>query len=220
MDLMYLLLFAIPLAAQLYVKSTYNKYIKIKSNCNLNGFDMAKKILKNNGLDSLYIVETKGVMTDHYDPTRKTVRLSTDVYNGYSISSIAIAAHECGHAIQDKENYLFLRLRSYIFPVVNLGTKLAYIVLIIGALLEYLDLIYLGIILVSLGLVFQLVTLPVEIDASKRALKEMEKCGVLKNDTAGVKIMLRSAALTYVAAVISSALEVFRLIMIYGRRRR
>ncbi len=220
MDLMYLLLFAIPLAAQLYVKSTYNKYIKIKSNCNLNGFDMAKKILKNNGLDSLYIVETKGVMTDHYDPTRKTVRLSTDVYNGYSISSIAIAAHECGHAIQDKENYLFLRLRSYIFPVVNLGTKLAYIVLIIGALLEYLDLIYLGIILVSLGLVFQLVTLPVEIDASKRALKEMEKCGVLKNDTTGVKIMLRSAALTYVAAVISSALEVFRLIMIYGRRRR
>ena len=220
MDLMYLLLFAIPLAAQLYVKSTYNKYIKIKSNCNLNGFDMAKKILKNNGLDSLYIVETKGVMTDHYDPTRKTVRLSTDVYNGYSISSIAIAAHECGHAIQDKENYLFLRLRSYIFPVVNLGTKLAYIILIIGALLEYLDLIYLGIILVSLGLVFQLITLPVEIDASKRALKEMEKCGVLKNDTAGVKIMLRSAALTYVAAVISSALEVFRLIMIYGRRRR
>ena len=220
MDLMYLLLFAIPLAAQLYVKSTYNKYIKIKSNCNLNGFDMAKKILKNNGLDSLYIVETKGVMTDHYDPTRKTVRLSTDVYNGYSISSIAIAAHECGHAIQDKENYLFLRLRSYIFPVVNLGTKLAYIVLIIGALLEYLDLIYLGIILVSLGLVFQLVTLPVEIDASKRALKEMEKCGVLKNDTTGVKIMLRSAALTYVAAVISSALEVFRLILIYGRRRR
>ncbi len=220
MDYMYLLLFAIPLAAQFYVKATYNKYIKIKSKCNLTGFDMAKKILKNNELDNLYVVETQGTMTDHYDPTRKTVKLSTDVYNGSSVSSIAIAAHECGHAIQDKENYVFMRIRSAIVPVVNLGTKLAYIVLVIGALLEYLDLIYLGIILVGFGLAFQLITLPVEINASRRALKEMEKCGVLKDDTSGVKVMLRSAALTYVAAVVSSALEVLRLVLIFTRRRR
>ena len=219
MDLFYILIFIIPALAQLYVTSTYNKYIKIKSRCSLTGYDMAKKILENNGLGNLYIVETKGTMTDHYDPTRKIVKLSTNVFNGDSVSSIAIAAHECGHAIQDKENYIFLRIRSSIVPVVSLATKAAYILLFIGALLEYMDLIFVGIVLVGFGLVFQLITLPVEIDASRRALEEMEKCGVLSDDTEGVKIMLRSAALTYVAAVLSSALEVFRLVMIFFNRR-
>ena len=219
MDLLYILIFILPLLAQVYVSSTYKKYIKIKSKCNLTGYDMAKKILENNGLSNLYIVETKGTMTDHYDPTRKIVKLSTDVYNENSISSIAIAAHECGHAIQDKEGYFFLRLRSKIFPIVSVATKFSYILIIIGALLEFFDLIMAGIVLVGFGLVFQLVTLPVEINASKRALKEMEKCGCLSDDTDGVKVMLKSAALTYVAAVLSSALEVFRLLMMFTRRR-
>ena len=219
MDLLYIIIFLIPLIAQLYVSSTYSNYVKVKSNCKLTGYDMAKKILEKNGLGNLYIVETKGTMTDHYDPTRKIVKLSTKVFNEDSVASIAIAAHECGHALQDKEGYFFLRVRSFIFPVVNVATKMAYFFLIIGAILQFLDLIYIGIIFVGFGLIFQLITLPVEFNASHRALIEMEKCGVLKSDTDGVKVMLRSAALTYVAAVLSSALEVFRLISIYGDRR-
>ncbi len=219
MDLLYILMFLLPLLAQIYVSSTYQKYNKIKNRCNLTGYDMAKMILERNGLGNLYIVETKGTMTDHYDPKRKIVKLSTDVYNENAVSSIAIAAHECGHAIQDKEGYTFLKIRSSIYPIVNSATKIAYVVLIIGALLEYYDLIMAGILLVGTSLVFQLVTLPVEINASRRALIEMEKCGILKEDTDGVKVMLKSAALTYVAAVLSSALEVFRLLMIFGRRR-
>ena len=218
--LLYLLMFIIPAIAQGYVTSTYNKYKKIINKCDMTGLDMAEKILEANGLGNLYVVETKGTMTDHYDPTRKTVKLSTEVFHENSIASIAIAAHECGHAIQDKEGYFFLRVRSRIYPVVNVATKFAYIVLLIGVLLEYLDLVLAGIVLVGFGLVFQLVTLPVEINASKRAMLEMQNLGILKDDISGVKAMLRAAALTYVAAVLSSALEVLRLVMIFFNRRR
>lgn len=130
---------------------------------------------------------------------------------------MAIAAHECGHAIQDKEGYFFLRLRSFIFPVVSLGTKFAYVVLVIGLLLETMNLITLGIALVGLGLLFQLVTLPTEINASKRAQNNLRECGYV-DDIDGTKTMLVSAALTYVAGVLSSALEVIRLIKIFGDR--
>ena len=220
MDILFIIMFAIPAIAQLYVSATYKKFIKVESKCNLTGYDIAKKILEKNGLGNLYIVETPGTMTDHYDPTRKIVKLSTDVYNQTAVSSIAIAAHECGHAIQDKEGYFFLRLRSKIYPIVSLATKFAYIVIAIGAILEFFDLIMVGIVLVGFGLAFQLITLPVEINASQRALKEMEECGVVSKDRDGVKVMLRSAALTYVAAVISSALSVFRLLLIFTNRRR
>ncbi len=219
MDLIVLVMFSIPLIAQLYVTSTYNKYVKVDSKCDLSGYDMAKKILDKNGLGSLYIVETQGTMSDHYDPTRKVVKLSRDVYHKTSVASIAIAAHECGHAIQDKDSYLFLRVRSRIVPVVNLGTKMAYLFLVLGGILEMIDLIHVGIFLVGFGLIFQLVTLPVEIDASARALEQMKSLGVLKSDTDGVKVMLKAAAFTYVAAVISSALNVFRLTSIYTGKR-
>ena len=217
--LFYLLMLIIPTIAQSYVMRTYNKYIKVKAGCNLTGYDMAKKILEKNGLGSLYIVEAQGTLTDHYDPTRKTVKLSHDVFHGDSISSIAIAAHECGHAIQDKEAYSLLRVRSRLVPVVNLATKASYVVILLGAFMEITDLIFAGILLVGTGLVFQLVTLPVEIDASRRALVQMEECGVLSGDTDGVKVMLKAAALTYVAAVITSAIEVLRLLLVFGRRR-
>ncbi len=217
--LFYLLMLIIPTIAQSYVMSTYNKYIKVKAGCNLTGYDMAKKILEKNGLGSLYIVEAQGTLTDHYDPTRKTVKLSHDVFHGDSISSIAIAAHECGHAIQDKEAYSLLRVRSRLVPVVNLATKASYVVILLGAFMEITDLIFAGILLVGTGLVFQLVTLPVEIDASRRALVQMEECGVLSGDTDGVRVMLKAAALTYVAAVITSAIEVLRLLLVFGRRR-
>ena len=219
-DLLYLLMLIIPLIAQIYVTSSYKRFKKVYNKKNITGYDVARKILDANGLSNLYIVETKGTMTDHYDPSRKTVRLSSEVYHGSSVASMAIAAHECGHAIQDKEGYLFLKIRSFIYPIVNLGTRLAYIVLLIGIILEYFDLILLGIVLVGLGLVFQIVTLPVEINASKRALLKLEELNIAdKGELNGTKTMLTSAALTYLAGVLSSAIEVFRLVYIYFDRR-
>lgn len=217
MDYMYLLMFLIPMAAQIYISVTYGKYKKIKNSYDMTGYDVARKILDDNGLNDVYIVQTTGTLSDHYDSRRKTVRLSNEVYNGSSVASMAIAAHECGHAIQDKEGYFFLRLRSFIFPIVSLGTKFAYVVLVIGLLLETMNLITLGIALVGLGLLFQLVTLPTEINASKRAQNNLIECGYV-DDIDGTKTMLVSAALTYVAGVLSSALEVIRLIKIFGDR--
>lgn len=219
-DLLYLLMLIVPLIAQIYVTSSYKRFKKVYNKKKITGYDVARKILDANGLSNLYIVETKGTMTDHYDPSRKTIRLSSEVYHESSVASMAIAAHECGHAIQDKEGYLFLKIRSIIYPVVNLGTRLAYIVLLIGIILEYFDLILLGIVLVGLGLVFQIVTLPVEINASKRALLKLEELNIAdKEELNGTKTMLTSAALTYLAGVLSSAIEVFRLVYIYFDRR-
>jgi len=215
---LYLLALLIPLIAQIYVSSRYKKYSNLENSKNLSGFEVARKILDKNGLKNLYIVETKGTMTDHYDPKRKTVRLSSEVYHGTTIASVAIAAHECGRAIQDKEGYLFMKIRSFIFPIVSLGTRFAYVVLFIGLLANMMNLIWLGILLVGLGLVFQLVTLPVEFNASKRALDELNN-SIDSNDYDGTKNMLNAAALTYVAGVLSSALEILRLILIFTDRR-
>jgi len=217
--ILYLLALIIPLIAQVYVSSSYKKYKSIKNTNKLSGFEVARKILDKNGLNNLYIVETKGNLTDHYDPKRKTVRLSSEVFHGESIAAIAVAAHECGHAIQDKEGYSFMKIRSFIFPIVNLGTKFAYVVLLIGLIANLMDMIWAGILLVGLGLVFQLVTLPVEFDASKRALKELESNIVVdKYDIDGCDKMLKAAAMTYVAGVLSSALEILRLILIFTDR--
>ena len=167
---LYFFALIIPLIAQLYVSSNYKKYKNIKNDKKLTGFEVARKILDKNGLSDLYIVETKGNLTDHYDPKRKTVKLSSEVFHGESIAAMAVAAHECGHAIQDKEGYFFMKVRSFIFPIVSLGTRFAYIVLLIGLIANMMNFIWAGILLVGLGLVFQLVTLPVEFDASRRAL--------------------------------------------------
>lgn len=218
MDYLYLLMLIIPLAAQIYVKYTYNKYKNCSNNEKITGYDVARKILDINGLNDIYIVETSGIMTDHYDPKRKIIRLSKEVYNGDSIAAMAIASHECGHAIQDKENYIFLKIRSLIYPIVHLGTSLSYYIIFAGILLETMNLVMLGILLVSLGLLFQLVTLPTEINASRRAHQNLEQLS-LNEDSQGVKTMLTSAALTYVAGVLASALEVLRLIMIFDDRR-
>ncbi len=216
---LYFLALIIPLIAQIYVSSTYRKFKNISNNKELTGFEVARKILDKNGLKDMYIVETGGNLTDHYDPGRKTIKLSSDIFHGTSIASIAVAAHECGHAIQDKDGYIFMRIRSFIFPIVSLGTKFAYIVLVIGLIMSAMNLIWLGIILVGLGLVFQLVTLPVEFDASKRALNEIKSLSI-SDDYEGSKTMLTAAALTYVAGVLSSALEIFRLILIFTDDRR
>ena len=213
---LYFLALIIPLIAQLYISVSYKKYNGIENKKKLTGLDVARKILDRNGLNDIYIVETRGNLTDHYDPRRKIVRLSSEVYHGNSIASIAVAAHECGHAIQDKDGYLFMRLRSLIFPIVSFGTKFAYVVLVIGLIANLMKVIWLGIILVGLGLLFQVITLPVELDASKRALNELENnIGIPNEDYNGTKSMLTAAAMTYVAGVLSSALEILRLILIF-----
>ena len=217
---LYFLALIIPMIAQIYVTSNYNKYKRINNDKKMTGFDVARMILDKNGLNNMYVVETKGNLTDHYDPKRKTIKLSSDVFHGSSIASMAVAAHEVGHALQDKEGYFFMKVRSFIFPIVNLGTKFAYVVLIIGLIANMINLIWAGILLVGLGLLFQLVTLPVEFDASKRALKELETNIVVPSvDIKGTKAMLTAAAMTYVAGVLSSALEMLRLILIFTNDR-
>lgn len=212
--IIFLLMLIIPIYASIKVNLSYKKYTKVNNEKNLTGFDVARRILDENNLGEIYVVETKGTMSDHYDPRRKTVRLSTDVYHGTSISSLAIAAHECGHAIQDKEGYTWFKIRSMIFPIINIGQKIAYIVMIVGLFLSYMDYVYAAIGFTFLGLLFELVTLPVEFDASKRAKKIVLSDGMISdNEKTGVDAVLNSAAFTYVAAVISSMLEMLYLLM-------
>ena len=212
--IIFLLMLIIPIYASIKVNLSYKKYTKVNNEINLTGFDVARRILDENNLGEIYVVETKGTMSDHYDPRRKTVRLSTDVYHGTSISSLAIAAHECGHAIQDKEGYTWFKIRSMIFPIINIGQKIAYIVMIVGLFLSYMDYVYAAIGFTFLGLLFELVTLPVEFDASKRAKSIVLSDGMISdNEKTGVDAVLNSAAFTYVAAVISSMLEMLYLLM-------
>ncbi len=210
---------AVPFIAQLYIKSTYGKYSDIDNNKKISGFEVARKILDANGLNSIDIVTTSGTLSDHYDPRRKVVRLSDDVFNGNSIASMAVAAHECGHAIQDKEAYSLLKIRSLLVPVVNLGTSISYYIILIGFIFQVLNLVYVGIALTALGLLFQLITLPVEINASKRAGIQIRELGIADiDDLSGTKSVLTAAAMTYLAGVVASALQVLRLILIFTRR--
>lgn len=216
MDLIiiFLLMLIIPIYASIKVNVNYKKYKKVTNEKDLTGFDVARRILDENGLGDIYVVETKGVMSDHYDSRRKTVRLSTEVFHGTSVASVAIAAHECGHAIQDKEGYTWMKLRNIIFPIVNIGQRIAYIVMIIGLFLSYMDYVYAAIGFTFLGLLFELVTLPVEFDASKRAKDIILKDGMINDkEKKGIDAVLNSAALTYVAAVVSSMLELLYLLI-------
>lgn len=209
-----LLIIIIPLLAQLKIQSSYNRYKRVENNKKKSGFEVAREILDKNGLEDIYIVEIKGELTDHYDPTKKVVRLSTDIFHGETIAAAAMAAHECGHAIQDKESYTFLKIRSAIYPVVNVATSISYYIILIGFLMQAFQLIYLGIALTCCGLLFQVVTLPVEFDASRRALEKLQDYKIVDNsEFAGAKEVLTAAALTYVAGVLASMLQIFRLIL-------
>lgn len=217
--LLIIIILVVPFIADIFVKTTYRKYLKIDNNKNVTGQEVARKILDKNGLESVYVVQTGGILTDHYDPKRKVVRLSQAVYEGQSVASLAIASHECGHAIQDKEGYFFLKLRSFIYPVVNIATSISYYIILIGFIFELLDLVYVGIVLTSLGLLFQIITLPVEFNASKRAEKEIDKLKIASLDEKkGVKKVLTSAAFTYVAGVLASAVQILRLLFIASDR--
>lgn len=215
-----LIALVITIGAQIFVNSSYKKYLKVKNHKDMTGAEAARSILNKNGLKDIYVVETKGYLTDHYDPTRKVIRLSTNVYNTSSVASVAVAAHECGHALQDRDNYTFMKIRSALVPFVNFSSYAGYFAILIGIIFQMINLIWIGILLEVVILVFQLVTLPVELDASKRALKELETDEILTNEElAKGKTVLSAAAMTYVASVASTVLEILRLVLLYGNRR-
>lgn len=211
--------FAITLGAQAYLNSQYNKCAKIMNQRGITGHEVARMILDKNGLKEVGVVETTGILSDHYDPSKKMVRLSEAIYQKASIASVSVAAHECGHAIQDKTGYLFLRFRKSITPLVNFASMAGYIAIMIGIFAGALQIFWFGIFCEAFILLFQLITLPVEFDASRRGLNELLELGLVDNkELSNAKGMLTAAALTYVAAVATSLLEILRLVLMARRR--
>lgn len=210
----------ISLFAQFYIKHNYNKYSKRQSSNGITGNDAARRILDNNGLQDVMINPVRGVLSDNYNPKNKTVNLSEGVFGQPSIAAVAIASHECGHAIQDKDGYTFLKIRKKLVPLVNFASYAGYLAVVIGLFASLIDLVRIGVALEMIILLFQLITLPVEFNASNRALKQIKELGLLSEDEyKGGKKVLVSAALTYVAAVASAVLQILRLILIINRRR-
>lgn len=218
--LLLLISIVITLVAQILVSFRYKKYSGIKNNRNISGCEVAQEILKRNGLDNVYVVETRGYLSDHFDPNSNVVRLSSEVFHGTTISSASIAAHEVGHAIQFKEGNFFMRLRKFIFPIVNISSKFGYLAIFIGIIFGLMDLFYIGVLMLCAILFFQLVTLPVEFDASKRAMTNLEKYNLLDtSERRGASKVLCAAALTYVAGLVTTLLEIVRLLlMVTGDR--
>lgn len=211
--------FMIVLYAQIKVQSSYTKYKEISNKKNLSGSEVARIILDKNGLTDVHVVEVKGELTDHYDPTRKVVRLSSAIFHGNSIASLSVAAHECGHAIQDKENYAFMRIRAALVPIVNFISYAGYFVTLFSLFIGVTGYLKVGIFMLLATIVFQLVTLPVEFDASRRAKAEVDSLMLIENDEASlVSSMLGAAAMTYVASVLSSILNLLRLILMLRDR--
>lgn len=208
----------VTLLAQSFVSSSYSKYSKVKNKKEITGKDAARYILDKNGLSNISVVETNGYLTDHYDPRNKVIRLSRGVYNNASIAAVAVACHECGHAIQDKVGYTFLKIRSALVPLVNFSSYAGYFAILLGCLFGALDLIWLGILAEVVILLFQIITLPVEINASKRALKELETANFLDiQELKQGKTVLTAAALTYVASLVTTIIQIIRLILMFGR---
>lgn len=205
----------IAIVAQIFVSVSYSKYKKIQNSKGITGAEAAREVLDKNGLSNVYVTATNGFLSDHYDPKRKVIRLSKEIYEGTSIAAVSVACHEVGHAIQDKEGYSFMRFRSSLVPFVNFSSKIGYFAILIGIIFGYFELIWLGIALEFVILLFQLVTLPVEFNASSRALNEIEKNNfLLEGERKGSKRMLSAAAFTYVASLFTTLIEIFRLILI------
>lgn len=214
-----LIIIVLPLYANIKINSTYSKYSKKQNSGKLTGKEVAEKILEMNGLSNVKVGRINGSLTDHYDPRNKTISLSNGIYNSNSISACAVAAHEVGHAIQDKERYSMLVFRSKLVPVVNFTSRLSSILVFSGFIFDLFNFITIGAILLTVGLFFQLITLPVEFDASKRAKEELQKCGLIENqDTKGATKVLKAAAFTYVAGFLASALQIVRLLLISRNR--
>lgn len=205
----------ISLVAQAILSSRYNRYRAIKTKSGMTGVEVARKILDDVGLSDVYVTEVSGSLTDHYDPTRKVVRLSNEIFHGTSIAAVSVASHECGHAIQHKEGYVFIKLRGFLVPFVNFSSKAGYIAIMIGLIFGFMDLAWAGIGLLLVILLFQLITLPTEFNASKRALEILERDKILESsELDGAKSMLTAAALTYVAGLATTLLQLLRLVLV------
>ncbi len=214
------------MGASAMVNSTFRKYSKQMSSRHLTGAQAAEQVLRNNGVTGVRIERIPGSLTDHYDPRTNVIRLSDDVYNNTSTAAIGVACHEAGHAVQYATGYAPIKLRAAIIPITNIGSKLAMPLILLGLLLASLGnlsytLVQIGILCFSFSLIFQLVTLPVEFNASHRALQAIEQGELLTSDElSGARRTLRAAAMTYVAAVAVSLAQLLRLVILFGNRRR
>lgn len=218
------------IAASRMVNSTYQKYSRVRARGGMTGAEAAQRILQMSGINDVQIQHVSGELTDHYDPSKKVLRLSDTVYDSRSVAAIGVAAHECGHALQHKEGYFPLKFRSALVPAANIGSKLGLPIVILGLILGvgfdlpgggYFSLAQIGIWVFSLAVLFQIVTLPVEFNASGRALKMLGSYGIMTDDEVNdCKHVLGAAALTYVAAAASSILQLLRLVILSGNRRR
>ena len=218
--MLYLVYFAviilIPLWAQFKVKNTFSKYSRVPSSTYVRGAEVARQILNSNGLFNVAVEEGRGFLSDHYDPRTKTVRLSPENYHGHSIAAAAVAAHECGHALQDSEGYAFLRFRHALVPVANIGSNFSWILIMIGIFAHLSGMLLLGIIFMAVAVLFQVITLPVEFNASNRAMDQVVSLGLVGNgEEREAKKVLNAAALTYVAAAAVAVLELLRLVLIF-----
>lgn len=201
------------------VKRTYNKYSRVSTMRGVTSQEVAAQILQSAGITDVRIERVSGNLTDHYDPRNKVLRLSDTVYGSTSVAAVGVAAHECGHAVQHNVGYAPIKVRNAIVPVVNLGSKLSWPVILVGLIAGSTGLLNLGIILFAFTLVFQVVTLPVEFNASNRALRILKERGMLYNEEVGsARKVLGAAAMTYVTSTISTVLQLLRLVLIFGRR--
>lgn len=210
--------FILMMAVQLYVNSAYKKWSQVPARSRLTGYDAANRLIQNGGLYGVRVEGIKGKLTDHYDPRTKVLRLSQGVYDGASVASLAIAAHELGHASQDNEGYLPLRLRAAMVPAVNIGSTLGWIFILLGLLFNYTNLAWVGVAVFSLGALFALATLPVELNASARAKRLLAETGIIsgEDEQRGVNNVLNAAALTYVAALITAVMQVLYFVSLVG----
>lgn len=213
-------LIALPLYAQMKVKSTYSKYSKVTSTSGMTGAEVARRILDENGLFNVKVVPHQGLLSDHYNPMTKVVALSEDNYYGHSVAGTAVAAHEVGHAIQDAQNYNFLRVRHMLTKPAAYTSNLSFVFIMIGLIASSMtSMLWIGIAMMAVGVLFQVVTLPVEFDASKRAMDQVVQLGIINNEEEPqAKKVLSAAAMTYVAATAVAVLELVRLILIATNR--
>lgn len=201
------------------VSRTYNKYSRVGTMRGVTAEQVAAQILQGAGISDVRIERISGNLTDHYDPRNKVLRLSDSVYGSTSVAAVGVAAHECGHAVQHKVGYMPIKVRNAIVPVVNLGSKLSWPVIVVGLVVGSVGLLNVGIILFAFTLAFQVITLPVEFNASGRALRILKERGILfENEVHSARKVLAAAALTYVTSTISTILQLLRLILIFGRR--
>ncbi|MEK5039242.1 zinc metallopeptidase [Sporosarcina sp. FSL K6-3457] len=210
----------LPLYAQFKVKSTYKKYSKLRSTSGMTGAEVARRILDHNGLQNVQVVESQGFLSDHYNPVTKIVALSPHNYHEASVAGTAVAAHEVGHAIQDKEAYSYLRFRHRLAPVASITSNASWVFIMIGIIFSSMNsLLGIGIALLAVGVVFQLVTLPVEFNASTRAMNQIIELNIIRNEEEPhAKKVLNAAAMTYVAAAAVAVMELVRLLLIFTNR--